>query len=280
MSARRHALRAPVAIVSFALFSGALCAQLPSPQLPIASPRPQNPRDLDGTVRRATSELPGRSIGEFAGRPVRTRNGEDLGTLKDIVIDVHAGRIVYAVVASRSNGALRLVPFAALNQLDDANGATVDIERATWEQIPPVRPQEFEAGRLALSESDRKVLAERFGKTEPRPPGEIAPPSGSQTGSQTGAAPRLSGGSQLLALDQLRGKKVSTGSENVGAIGDVMIDTNLMTAIAVITVEQDFAPGGQRFIVPLRQLNIAARDLNPITTTLTRADFEKAQLAK
>ena len=275
MNLHHHSLSAPAAVLTFALLSETLCAQVTGTQMPVTPQRPQNPRDIDGTVRVATPEAPGRSIGEFAGRSVRTRKGEDLGTIKDVVIDVHAGRIVYALVASRTNEALRLVPFAALDQLENANGTTVEIELANWEQLAPVRAQEFETGRLTLSEADRQLLAERFGKTEPRPPG--APPS---SGSQRGAGARTSGGSQLLPLGQLRGKKVSTGNENVGTINDVMVDTNLMTAAAVIAAEPDFVAGGQRFIVSLRQLNIAARDLDPITIALTRADFEKAQLAR
>ena len=85
-----------------------------------------------------------------------------------------------------------------------------------------------------------------------------------------------SGGSQLIPLGGLRGKIVSTGSENVGTISDVLIDAQRMTAAAILAPEQNFSFDNKRFIAPLRYLNLAARDQDPITTTLTRADFEAA----
>jgi hypothetical protein len=70
---------------------------------------------------------------------------------------------------------------------------------------------------------------------------------------------------------------VSTGSDNLGTIAAIVIDTKRMTTAALLEPEHDIARAGTRFLVPLRQLNLGATDLDPIQTRLTRADFQAAE---
>jgi sporulation protein YlmC with PRC-barrel domain len=228
--------------------------------------------EKQAAVRVIAADASGGNISSFIGQSVRDADGRELGTVKDLVLDVYAGRIVYAATTGRSGDAMRLVPFAALQREQD--GFAVGIGQSQWEQVPPLTEQNVENGRITLSEAERRLVAERFGQEEPAPPN--APPHRSQE-SAVKSVPTLSGGSQLLSLGDLRGKAVSTGSEDVGTITDVSVDPEQLTAAAVIAPEADFAAGNHRFLVPLHQLNLASRDQDPITTKLTRSDFEKAQ---
>jgi sporulation protein YlmC with PRC-barrel domain len=216
------------------------------------------------TVQVQNGNSPGRSISQFVGRPARTLKGEQLGAIKDVFLDVHSGRVVYAVIATKPGDTLRLVPFAAL-QTDGSDEVKVKIEQAQWQGIPPMKTEEFSAHRITLSGADRRQLATHFGQSEP------APLDAESTGVTT-----VNGGSQLLRLGELRGKHISTGSEDVGVIDDVVIDSERMTAAAVVTPEKDFSIAERRFVVPARLLNLGARDLDPIRASLTRSDFEAA----
>ena len=77
----------------------------------------------------------------------------------------------------------------------------------------------------------------------------------------------------------MRSKQVSTGSDNLGTITAIVIDADNMTSAALLRPESDIAGENILFLVPLRELNLGARDLDPIRTTLTPADFQSAARA-
>src|SRR5688572_26011147 len=133
---------------------------LPAPKTTLgnASAREADP---NSTVRAITGSPPGDSISRFVGRAVQTSKGNKLGTIKDVFVDVHAGRVVYVAVAASADNALRPVPFAAL-RAEDSNAMKVEIEESQWEQILPIKADEFENGRITLSGAERQQLAVRF----------------------------------------------------------------------------------------------------------------------
>lgn len=236
---------------------------------PAERPDSALPADPNAAVQAIAGSAPGRSISRFVGRPVQNLKGQKLGTIKDVLVDVNSGRVVYAAIAAPSDETLRLAPFAALHTDDDANGLKVEIEQAQWQQIQPIKADDFKTGRVTLSGDERRQLAQRFGQAEP-------PPIDQES---TGPV-AVNGGSQLVRLGELRGKRITTGSEHIGFIDDVVVDSERMTAAAIVGPEKDFAIASRRFVVPLRHLSLGARDQEPIRTTLTRTDFEEAQQRK
>jgi sporulation protein YlmC with PRC-barrel domain len=188
----------------------------------------------------------------FVGRAVRDRDGKLLGSVKDAYLTTHSGKSVYLAVTSPSDDSLRLVPFAAVRQPGLADALTLNVAAKDWEQLPPASVVGIDAARLAISASDGQLLAQLFDES----------------------VREVASGAQLVASSELRGKSVSTGTDNVGTIDDVVID-NRGEAAAVITPGKEFAGTDGKLVVPVHRLNLGTRDLSPIRTDLARSDFEK-----
>jgi len=69
-----------------------------------------------------------------AGDSVRNANGDDLGRLEDLVIDVESGRVNYAVLSFGGylglGGKLFAVPWEALERDAESEAFILDIEKA------------------------------------------------------------------------------------------------------------------------------------------------------
>ena len=69
-----------------------------------------------------------------AGDTVRNANGDDLGRIEDLVIDVESGRVNYAVLSFGGflgvSGKLFAVPWEALERDSESEAFILDIEKA------------------------------------------------------------------------------------------------------------------------------------------------------
>jgi sporulation protein YlmC with PRC-barrel domain len=79
-------------------------------------------------------------LSELTGMTIRNLEGEDLGELEDIVIDVHEGKVAYAVVSMRSgflglDKDLAVVPWSAFEILPRLEAARLNADKATLEAI-------------------------------------------------------------------------------------------------------------------------------------------------
>ncbi len=76
---------------------------------------------------------------ELIGMHVRNARGDDLGTVKDLMIDAHTGRIVYAVVSHGATlgmgGELVPVPFATLDT-SQQDALRLDIAKQRFDTAP------------------------------------------------------------------------------------------------------------------------------------------------
>jgi sporulation protein YlmC with PRC-barrel domain len=199
---------------------------------------------------------PGVSLGRYVGQPVRGDGGETLGQVRDLIVDAHSGQLVYATVAGDGSEEARLVPFGAL-RAGGGNGFTIGIAPAGWSQVEPVRADDFSSRPMTLSVATQRALAANFRDHHAKAAG--------------------SGGLHLVPLANLRGKRVSTGVENVGEIKDVVIVPEQLQGWVVIAPEKDFQAGARVFVVPLPALNLTAPADDVLATRLTRAEFERAR---
>jgi sporulation protein YlmC with PRC-barrel domain len=75
-----------------------------------------------------------------AGDSVRNANGDDLGRIEDLVIDVESGRINYAVLSFGGflgvGGRLFAVPWEALERDADSESFILDVEKAALPDGP------------------------------------------------------------------------------------------------------------------------------------------------
>jgi sporulation protein YlmC with PRC-barrel domain len=225
-------------------------------------------------VRVVSASVPGRSVSKFIGQPLQTNDGTTLGTLHDVLVDVYSGEVLYAAVGDPDGAEPpRLVPLAAINRQGDR--MTVAFDAPQWQQITPVNPHQFADGRVTLTPGERRMLARRFGQPESEEP---LTPTGLVAVIPPPATPL--GGSHLARLGELRGRRISTGTEIIGGIDDIVIGPDRGSAAALVGPDKNLSQRrGERFLVPLQHLNLAARDQNPIATTLKRSDFEEAQRA-
>ncbi|MDO8544325.1 MAG: PRC-barrel domain-containing protein [Opitutaceae bacterium] len=214
------------------------------------------------SVRVATREMREHTARKFAGGHVRGGDGKDLGKIKDFLIDSHSGKIEFGVVTSGGfagiGDKMRLVPFAAL-QPSGEKDFKLSVDRAKWEQLPTVEQAQFDAGNVAMSDSEKRQLAQQFG-------------GGSETsGNSEFYTSSIS--THLVLASDLKGKEIHTGDKEVGTIEAIVIDQDSATASALIDPDNEFTKSDEKFLVPFAQLQIGGKK-ERIVSSLSAADFE------
>jgi sporulation protein YlmC with PRC-barrel domain len=80
------------------------------------------------------------SASTLAGDPVKSTEGDDLGKVDEIMIDIPSGRVAYAVLSFggilRMGNKLFAVPWEALTVDEDQKCFTLDVDRARLENAP------------------------------------------------------------------------------------------------------------------------------------------------
>ncbi len=203
---------------------------------------------------------------KLAGEKVRGSDNKDLGSVKDFLVDPHAGTVNYAIVSSGGlagiGDKLRLVPFAALKESGEKKGTfTLNVDKAQFEQLPLVQEDEFKSGRFTVTDAQRRQLEQLGKKTE---------------ATSTSATADLN--TTLVRADDITGKDVRSGSADIGKISAIVIDTEAGTATALFEPKSGFLKQQNRkFLLSLSRLDITAEKHAALTTTLTATDFEKSE---
>jgi sporulation protein YlmC with PRC-barrel domain len=80
-----------------------------------------------------------------AGDAVRNANGDNLGRIEDLVIDVVTGRVNYAVLSFGGflgvRGRLFAVPWEALERDAESQAFILDVEKAALADDPGMEPE-------------------------------------------------------------------------------------------------------------------------------------------
>lgn len=216
------------------------------------TPAYSKPASADARTRAALNDARGRSVSDLLGQDVYGTGNEDLGEIKDFIVDTQSGKITYAVVSSGGilgiNQSLRAVPIDALRVSGDR--MNIDLEQSRWTQAPV-----FTKDQLASLSQDarRKELQEFYGQRE------------SRFGFRDG---------QLTLVSELRGKDVRMGDKEVGEIEDVIVQMQSRTVAALLDPDDDYAGTDREFLVPLKKLT--NYDQDNLSTTLSREDFTQA----
>ena len=97
----------------------------------------------------------GKLLSEIRGMDVHNRQGDKLGTIRDVVIDSHSGKAAYFVVSAGGlvgmNQTLRAVPIQALKHemVGKDERIVLDLDKPRWEQAPAL-----ERGRITSLPQD------------------------------------------------------------------------------------------------------------------------------
>ncbi|HVU24037.1 MAG TPA: PRC-barrel domain-containing protein [Opitutus sp.] len=205
------------------------------------------------------------TVRALTGQHVRSSDDQDLGTLKDFMIDANSGNIVYAVVSSGGfMGAydrLRVVPIHALRHSADQGAFTVQISSDRFKQLPKVNEEDFEADHLAVDDSDRQQLDQAFAQSD---------------NSDHSMMKMADNHSLLMRATEIRGKSVHCGNAKAGDIENVVVDLSECSAQALLDPNSDFTGSDQKLLVPVSQLKISNRQADRFTTSIARSDFQLA----
>lgn len=222
-------------------------------------------RDKATSVPASDAALqPSRSAHDLIGRELTGSTGEKLGEIKDLVVDMKDGKIIYALVGSGGflgvNEALRAVPFAALHPSSrDLRDFTLNIDRARWGQAPTMP-----ANRLDLlgEKETAKATFTYYGSD--------------MDGDFTRHDPK--DGDRLLRVSNLKGRDVTNGGVKVGEIEDLIVHLNSRRVLALLDPENNYTGSDRKFLIDVHQLNSGPEQR--LTTTLTRDQFANVTAPK
>lgn len=83
----------------------------------------------------------------LVGDRVRNAEGEDLGTIEELMIDLHSGRIVYVVLSFGGilgiGDKLFAIPWSALSLDPDDNQIVLNVKRASLENAPGLDKEQW-----------------------------------------------------------------------------------------------------------------------------------------
>lgn len=216
-------------------------------------------------LRLATDEAKECTDRKLAGHHVRGKDGKDLGSVKDFLVNPESGEVVFGLVSSGGIGSmgdkLRLVPFKALQPGSKKDEFSLMLDRAQWDQVAVVKEDTFKDGRFSVTADERRAMTAQFGSMESSP----SAPASFYTQGLT---------SHLLRASELRGRDVRSGTKEIGRIESLVIDSAAGTATALFEPKKDMATGQRKFLVPLNRLTLGTGKRDAVMTLLTAADFE------
>ena len=213
-----------------------------------------------GQVRLASQSDDKCTAAKYDNAQVRGNNGENLGNVKDFLVDPSDGTIRFAVVSSGGwmgvGDTLRLVPFTALKQVNrdssEETPFTVALTKSQWQSLPSLAEDKFEEGQIQLSQTQARQLAQAF-STE---------------------ASRASANPNLVRASKIRGLDITAQNQDIGSIEDVIVRPGDSNALALLDPDDDFAGGEQKYLVPVSDLQLTGN--GSAHTTLTKQDFRSA----
>ncbi len=235
-----------------------------------AAAKPAGSRRFRSEPRRAS---------ELMGYTVKNENAEELGSVKDLVIDTRSGRVGFVIVSTGGfagiGAKLKAVPTTALSPATMLeNTLALDITADRWEKAPS-----FTKGQLASLGYPRQArkLNQYYGQPTTEPPQTTDKPSSL---TPTGRTAKKAGG-LYLASDLTGRKVVNEQDQSVGEITDLLVDLKkpdvsfaLLEPGSFITSGNESAKGGL-FAIPMTAFIPGPKDKKFISD-LTPGDFQQA----
>jgi hypothetical protein len=223
--------------------------------------------DLAQGVYIAAIDVEERSVRKYAGQKLFNTQGAELGTIKDFIVHPATSRVRYAVVSSGGvlggmGNSLRLVPIESIRWGTRGNMFEIDILQSAWLQVPPVSDQNYVADRFNISAAQHEGMVGSYG-TPQRGAATMRPTDNEFAG--------------LIRASAVRGRTVYAANRKVGDIEYIIIDLERGTAGALLDASGDFTGTTAKYLIPLSRLSYNNPRQDPITTTLTRADFDAAR---
>jgi sporulation protein YlmC with PRC-barrel domain len=211
---------------------------------------------------------------QLTGMKVENSDGQRVGTVRNLVLDMQTGELRYVVIGSGGflgvHATLKLAP-AEMMSAATAKRQTLAVNANTtqWNRAPA-----FKLSSLAsLGEPGRALEISRAFKTPPNSASNAATNALSTTGRENGSnapVPELKLGSDLIGM-----RVVNQKQEKIGEVLDLLVNFGeARPAFAVISSGRIFHREHQ-YAVPVRALGFSEKEskltLNADATTLQQA---------
>jgi sporulation protein YlmC with PRC-barrel domain len=224
-------------------------------------------------ARWSRDDLENHRLSRIHGMKVENLTGDNVGRLKDLVLDVRQGQLKYGIIGSATLAGLRsqqrIVPSYALS-LGTAKRNTLALGAtlAVWKQTPQMKKRPL----IALADP---ILVRKLKVHYPDPQARIAsrPTAVHETGGPHG--PSHTDTTLPLVASALIGKVLlSRTHERLGEVVDLLVDFKAENAPLLIvsskTVDQE-----QHFVVPLRSCRLLPE--NKLLVSVNHVAFQRAR---
>ncbi|HVU25840.1 MAG TPA: PRC-barrel domain-containing protein [Opitutus sp.] len=223
-----------------------------------SSNMPKNSHLPKNGVRAARDDVDS-SARAIVGQDVNSRSGTDLGEVKNLVVETHSGKVLFATITQGGflgmGESLHAVPYSLLEVPQQGHGTiTIDTDKATLDSGPKVPEDD-----PAWFASHGDMIYSLFGKN---------------LDTEAGQTSQMQ---HYMTVDQISGKDVRHNNEEVGAIEDVIINNSSHQGAALLDPNDDYAGTNRKFLVSFSKLSRGPGD--NMSTTLTKADFSAAKPA-
>jgi uncharacterized protein YrrD len=215
----------------------------------------------------SSSEIRRASFLHFRGMAVENTDAEQLGTLRNVIVDLQTGEVVYGIVATGGflgvRSTRKIVPATALSSATTKRRTlALDVSVARWKRAPnvqrnllklaePARGQELRAYYGILPREARLAQANGRGAPAPQPPSHLQ-----------------------LATDLLGQEIIGQRDQPMGRISDLLVDFSGHKSVFAL-IHAKFLNGSQSYAVPLRDLTAAGTKMR---VDITRAAVQAAPL--
>lgn len=217
---------------------------------------------------------------ELQGMKVQNVDGEKIGTISDLVIEVRSGVPQYVIVRSGRFGVGHrrsvIVPISAIAlRTVKAGIAAVDLSKRKWRYAP-----EFSRKDLEWIDQPEKArqIAQFYGMAEKGP--LVTTDAGAQKGtlSSTGRADQTSHPNQhdnyQLASELIGNEVIAQQERKIGTISNFLVDgAGMKPTFAIVSVYWQSANGAS-FAVPVKMLRPMPG--SKFVINANRQDFERA----
>ncbi|MDB6121657.1 MAG: PRC-barrel domain protein [Pedosphaera sp.] len=226
----------------------------------------------------------GRTAKDLMHDNVESKNGDKLGSVKDMVIDTRSGRVDYIVISSGGvagvGSHLKAVPPSALSLgTTKKNTLALDVTPEQWKAAPDFDKKNLASlGDQAQGQQIYQFYKQQWPAVAAQAPATPAlPPTGRDSGIRGQTSRQLQ-----LASDLIGKNVVNRQGQDVGKISDLLVDiSSPKVAFAIlkpgsVITDADKQASHQLFAIAINSLNTMSGD-NKIVLDIAPAQFQSAQ---
>lgn len=219
----------------------------------------------DQNVRIASKQDLKCTVGHITGKKLMSRDGKSLGSIKDLLIDPHSGRIQYAVLSSGGfagiGNKLHLIPYYMLRQHGQDHNFQASITPDQLKNAPSIGEDAFDRYSVAVDSQQQSAIDQAYGSSR----ANVANAQSSQNGSGT-----------FIRASKLEDRDVMANGTKFAHLENLVIDPGATHALALVKPAKSANAGDHKFLVPLQRLHLSTSKKSEITTTLDPSAFQNA----